>query len=163
MHPRVPILLLERRDAFCVLAEAYGFVVDQVSPDSDQRMTDMPTEPRAPTADEARLIGALARLAGLRLDDGWLERLGVREMSDGGMGSLRLDPPRADDPDRMFDGSRKGNGGRKFGAAVAEIQFTDADGVEVLATLNVDADGEPFELDVWKTDFNPLIRIPDPL
>ena len=46
---------------------------------------------------------------------------------------------------------------------MAEIQFTDTDGVEVLASLNLDQDGKPFELDVWKTDFNALIRIPDPL
>jgi len=43
---------------------------------------------------------------------------------------------------------------------VAEYQFTDADGVEVLISLNVDADGRPFELDVWKTDFSPLVRMP---
>lgn len=48
-----------------------------------------------------------------------------------------------------------------FGGQVAEYQFTDADGVEVLASLNVDQDGRPFELDMWKTDFSPLIRIPD--
>jgi len=110
-----------------------------------------PGPSRAPSADEARLIGALARLAGLRREDGWLDRLRVREMDDGGMGSLRLDPPPAG-PDE-----------RKFGAQAAEIQFTDADGVEVLASLNLDQEGKPFELDVWKTDFSPLIRIPDPL
>jgi hypothetical protein len=109
------------------------------------------TGSRRPTPDEARLIGALARLAGLRLEDGWMDGLRVRAMDDGGMGSLRFDPPRAGPDDR------------RFGAQVAEIQFADADGVEVLASLNADQDGAPYELDVWKTDFNPLIRIPDPL
>lgn len=126
-------------------------------------MTDTTPEARAPTADEARLIGALVRLAGLRLAEGWLERLRVREMSDGGMGSLRLDLPRGGDPGRSGEGHREGDGARRLGAQVAGIQFTDADGVEVLAALNVDVDGELFELDLWKTDFTPLIRIPDPL
>jgi hypothetical protein len=114
-------------------------------------MTDESTESRAPTADEARLIGALARLAGVRLADGWLDGLRVREMDDGGMGSLRFHPP------------RPGSDDRRLGAQAAEIQFTDGDGTVVLASLNLDQDGEPYELDVWKTDFSPLIRIPDPL
>ena len=38
--------------------------------------------------------------------------------------------------------------------------FTDEDGVKVIASLNVDSDGHLFELDIWKTDFSPLLRIP---
>lgn len=49
----------------------------------------------------------------------------------------------------------------KYGACstAAEVWFTDSDGVDVLASLMVDAGGVPRELDVWKVDFSPLIRI----
>jgi len=69
-------------------------------------------------------------------------------MDDGGMGSLEL---------AVFGGSPSKRG---FGRKAAEYQFIDSDGVDVLVTLNLDADGRPFELDVWKTDFNPLVHIP---
>ncbi len=49
---------------------------------------------------------------------------------------------------------------RKFGRRASECQFTDEDGVEVLASLNLDQDGNLYELDIWKTDFGKLIRIP---
>ncbi len=52
---------------------------------------------------------------------------------------------------------------RRFGSKVAELQFKDEDGVDVIASLNVDQNMIPYELDVWKTDFSPLIRIPDVL
>lgn len=42
-----------------------------------------------------------------------------------------------------------------------ETQFTDIDGVEVIASLNVDVDGVLFELDIWKTNFEKLVKIPD--
>lgn len=70
-------------------------------------------------------------------------------MNDGGMGSLYLFP----------------NGviieKRSFGKCVSTCQFTDKDGVEVIASLNVDKNGELFELDIWKTDYSPLISIPE--
>ncbi len=105
------------------------------------------TQFREPSDSERRLLALLAAQAPA-LGFGWLEGLFVSEMDDGGMGSLRLVP-------RGVSSS-----GRIFGNKVAEYQFTDSDGVEVLASLNVDQDGQPFELDVWKTDFSPLIRIP---
>lgn len=106
---------------------------------------------RDPTADEARLLRWLAARAGAPgLPARWLEGLQVEEMADGGMGSLRLIPPGSDS-------------GRRHGSSVAELQFTDADGVEVIATLNTDPQGQPLELDVWKTDFTPLLRIPQDL
>ena len=102
---------------------------------------------RDPSEPERGLLAALARLAA-DVDPGWLEGVKVRPMNDGGMGSLELVP-------RGVHGSQ-----RRFGRKVAEYQFTDADGVEVLVSLNVDTDGRPFELDVWKTDFSPLMRTP---
>ncbi|WP_421750901.1 DUF6984 family protein [Croceimicrobium sp.] len=37
----------------------------------------------------------------------------------------------------------------------------DADGVEVIATLYLDKDGSLFELDLWKTNFEPLLILPE--
>jgi hypothetical protein len=42
----------------------------------------------------------------------------------------------------------------------ASVQFADEDGLQVVATLNADESGVPLELDIWKTDFSPLRRIP---
>ena len=44
-----------------------------------------------------------------------------------------------------------------------DLPVTLADGVPVLASLNVDQNGRFLELDLWKTDFTPVIRIPDDL
>ena len=70
----------------------------------------------------------------------------VVEMNDGGMGSLRFVGP----PDR------------KFGEQLAEAEFQDDDGVKVSITINTDQHGSLFEMDVWKVDFTPLIRLPVP-
>jgi hypothetical protein len=104
---------------------------------------------REPTEAERRLIAILASKAPPSVSPGWVEGLMVATMADGGMGSLKLLP-------KGVSAS-----GRTFGAAVAEYQFADADGVLVLATLYVDREQQPFEVDVWKTDFNPLLRVPD--
>jgi hypothetical protein len=69
----------------------------------------------------------------------------VEQMDDGGMGSL------------LFV-SYKPN--RKFSDVVADFQFNDADGIPVLASLNIDEDGALFELDMFKADFSPLQRLP---
>ena len=107
------------------------------------------TQLREPTDPERRLLALLAEQAS-DLEPGWHEGLLVSEMDDGGMGSLRLIARGASISEK-----------RRFGTKVAELQFTDADGVEVLVTLNVDTDGQPLELDIWKTDFSPLIKVPD--
>jgi len=75
------------------------------------------------------------------------ERLLVTDMDDGGMGSIRF--WRAGPQER-----------RRLGGRIAELEFSDADGVTVVASLNVDTEGDLFELDIWKTDFGRLIRYP---
>jgi hypothetical protein len=67
-------------------------------------------------------------------------------MQDGGMGSIRF----------------VGSGARSFGKALVEAQYLDSDGVLVSITVNVDHQGQLFELDFWKVDFSPLIRYPKP-
>jgi len=88
------------------------------------------------------------RAKGLNLEADWQDELLVESMNDGGMGSLKLIPPNA-------------SSFRKFGGVVSNLEFDDADGVKVLVALNVDQNGHLFEIDMWKTDFNPLIRLPE--
>ncbi|MBI5610018.1 MAG: hypothetical protein HY902_14180 [Deltaproteobacteria bacterium] len=84
------------------------------------------------------------------LPDDWVDCLLAESMADGGMGSLRL----------KFRGrSRSG----RFREELGVCQFTDTDGIAVVATLYGNDDGLPFELDVWKVDFSPLLRVPENL
>lgn len=101
---------------------------------------------RSPTGDELRLLVALSKLANIDEPDAWARGLKVRDMNDGGMGSLEL---QATEP-------------RRPGPIVclAAVQFTDSDGVEVIASLNATDNGVPFEVDVWKTDYSALRCIP---
>lgn len=69
----------------------------------------------------------------------------VREMDDGRMGSLQF----------------VGAAHRRMGSTAGRAEFDDADGVPVSVALLLDEEGQLFELDIWKVDFSPLIRIPD--
>jgi hypothetical protein len=71
----------------------------------------------------------------------------VKDLQDGGMGSIRV-----------FSGEN----GRRFGAAVAEAEYTGDDGVLVSIVLNTDCSGRLFEVDFWKVDFSPMRRYPSP-
>jgi hypothetical protein len=101
------------------------------------------------TTKESTLLEYLVANASVRFPPDWMNGLRARPIDDGKMGSLLLIP----------------NGiliaERKFGQRVSEVRFLDVDGVSVLASLNLDDAGNLFELDIWKTDFNPLIDIPD--
>jgi uncharacterized protein DUF6984 len=70
----------------------------------------------------------------------------VEDMADGGMGSVR------------FHSAMRGT--RRFGQQIAEASFVDEDGVPVSATLNLDQNGDLFELDLWKADNSALRRYP---
>lgn len=99
------------------------------------------------TIDERRLVlTLLEKTTNVELPADWLDRAKVVQMDDGGMGSLRFLPSSSE---------------QKMGRQAAEVRFRDVDGIDVIASLNLDEAGVPFELDVWKVDFNPLIRIPD--
>lgn len=105
---------------------------------------------RSPTPSEVRLLQFLIDQSGTSFEaQNWLQDLLVTEMCDGEMGSLLL-----------FPGGRDIKG-RKFGRQISECQFTDEDGIEVVASLNLDQFGHVYELDIWKTNFEKLIRIPD--
>ncbi len=106
---------------------------------------------RKPSILEQQLIELLINKSSMNIRCNWKESLWVKPMKDGEMGSLLLFP----------NGKIEEN--RLFGKCVSEHQFTDKDGVEVIAALNIDNEGELFEIDIWKTDFSPLISLPKEL
>lgn len=73
-----------------------------------------------------------------------LERALVRDMDDGGMGSLE------------FAGDEQ----RALGRCLVEAEYVDCDGVVVSIVLNADSSGGLYELDMWKVDFVPLREYP---
>lgn len=104
---------------------------------------------RKPTSEELMLLHFLIRKAeGCEVAENWPSTLTVADMNDEGMGSLQLYP------DGLVVGSRT------VGRRASECQFSDDDGIEVIASLNIDNAGRPYELDIWKTNFEKLKRIP---
>jgi len=107
---------------------------------------------RVPSSGELALITTLMHQGSVddkRADP--LADLRVKPMCDGGMGSLLLLPHGCSESERAF------------GEVIASCEFIDTDGVPVSVTLNLDQQGQLFELDVWKADFSPLHAWPDPL
>lgn len=103
---------------------------------------------RKPTLREERLLKRLIETASRTILPPWKDELWVSPMDDGEMGGLYLFP------------NGQAHNGRVFGEQVSELQFVDQDGVTVIVSLNVDTQVDLFELDIWKTDFNPLISFP---
>lgn len=104
---------------------------------------------RKPTIQEEQLLERLVKQSSYPIPIDWRDGITVCSMNDGGMGSLLLFP------------KGKFMQNRFFGQQVSELQFIDADGVEVMVSLIIDKQGNMFELDIWKTNFERLIRIPD--
>lgn len=104
---------------------------------------------RKPTAKEVRLLEILVKNASISFSHNWKENLLVRPMDDGEMGSLYLFP------------NGKVIESRTLGKQISDFQFTDLDGIEVIVSLNIDSDGNLYELDIWKTDFSKLINLPN--
>lgn len=104
---------------------------------------------RTPTIQEERLLELLVKKSSIAIPENWKDGLLVRPMDDGEMGSLYLFPQ-----GKVIEG-------RVLGEQISDFQFTDLDGVEVIASLNVDNNGNLFELDIWKTDFGKLLKFPD--
>ena len=92
--------------------------------------------------DEIPLLRRLLALGGRQERT---DHLLIEPLADGGMGSFRIGEFAAV---------------RELGYSVAEVHFSDADGILVTAVLNVDTQDQLFEVDVWKVDFSPLQRWP---
>ena len=104
---------------------------------------------REPTRIEDSLIRLLIEKANrdygmeIHLDDYF-----VQPMEDGGMGSLTIIPCQLINVIKRHDGPM-----------VAEIHSFDKDQVEVIISLFLDINDMPYELDIWKVDFSPLISL----
>lgn len=101
---------------------------------------------------EKAMLEYLINQASLQLPDEWYLNLLVQQMEDGGMGSFLI-----------FQDASDIGAKRKFGKQVSEFEFVDDDGVLVLVSLNVDDQNKPFEVDIWKTDYNPVLNIKIPV
>lgn len=106
---------------------------------------------RRPSPQEERLLEILINKASKAIPSDWKANLLVQTMEDGGMGSLYLFPYEVINNDRLL------------GERISEYQYIDEDGVNVIVSLNTDRQGYLLELDIWKTDFSPLIRMPQAL
>ncbi len=100
------------------------------------------------SGDEANLLKALIKKAKISIAEDLYDKIKVKTMDDSGMGSLLLFP----------DGTEVE--GRRFGYRASEIQFEDSDGVPVLVSLNIDSNDKLFEIDSWKMNYQPLLKIP---
>ena len=105
---------------------------------------------RKPTHKELNLICFLAKKGNRNVDEE-LNKIMVAPMNDGGMGSLVI----------FYDENDNEMADRHFGKQLSECTFMDKDGTQVIASLNLDEDGNLYELDIWKTDFSALIDLPE--
>lgn len=96
------------------------------------------------------ITGLFVRLDMSPISFGLSRQLKVEELADGGMGSVRFIHPES--PDEQ----------RSLGQPVVEGEFQDTDGVVVSMAINVDKRNQLYEMDLWKVDFSPLRRYPDP-
>ena len=105
------------------------------------------------TKEETVIVSFLLRAA--KKDDfyisNFISETQCSDMKDGGMGSLHFMPR----------GQMVANDDREFDYEMRPCHFMDEDGVLVCVALYADSVGLPFELDVWKVNFSPLIRMPN--
>lgn len=96
---------------------------------------------------EAALIRALlAKIYPAETLESLLKSSRVAEMQDGGMGSIRF----------------LASSSRTFGRKLVEAKYLDSDGVLVVVAVDADKQGQLLDLDIWKVDFSPLKRYPNP-
>ncbi len=91
--------------------------------------------------DEKRLLSFLLAKANIYKTKNWLDSLIVIPFEDGGMGGYYI-----------IESS--------YTSIASDIVFKDKDGIVVLATLYVNTENEPCEVDVWKMNYTPLEQIP---
>ena len=99
---------------------------------------------RVLSEDEKRLLSGLLKKANINKPDSWMDSLLIMPMDDGGMGSYYISD-------------------ESYTQIASDILFKDEDSVEVLATLYVNSNGEPCEVDMWKMNYSRVKRIPSNL
>ena len=116
---------------------------------SDVSPSNKPTKVRPLRAAEREVVKRMMRGRSIKAEiEATLSSGLVEDMHDGDMGSIRFVAP--------------GSQSRRFAEAIAEAEYTDEDGVLVSIALNLDTEGDLYELDLWKVDFSPLKRHPKP-
>lgn len=103
-------------------------------------------ETRIASEKELEILTALVANAEGKIANHWQDGLQVAYMDAAHTGGLYLYPSGIDTLERAH------------GADISEVVFEDADGVEVVATLSVDTDGNFLELDIWKWDMSSLVE-----
>ncbi|HFG0578844.1 hypothetical protein LIS90_13615 [Flavobacterium psychrophilum] len=101
------------------------------------------------TLKEELLIDFLIKKSNVNNITNWKNKIVATPMADGGMGSLKLYSTDNDKEDRLY------------GSTISEYQYKDIDGIDVIASLNLDKNNNLFELDIWKVDFSELLSLPD--
>ena len=105
------------------------------------------SEGRPLRAEEKALLSALlSQCSGFHAHQDGLALARVKDMSDGGMGSIAFIT----------------HDEKSLSATVAEAEYIDIDEVPVSIVVNLDNYGRLFELDIWKADFSSLKRYPTP-
>ncbi|QOT79041.1 DUF6984 family protein [Cupriavidus basilensis] len=101
------------------------------------------------SAAEFNLLGFLGKLGQVEGRGDFLMKtpLEVQPMEDGGMGSFRICLPNQCEK----------NGHETM---VASAQALDKDGTLVFATLFVDSQHRPIEVDIWKVDYSQMLEMP---
>lgn len=102
------------------------------------------SQSRIPSLEEKAIISFLLEKASLPIS--YLDEMDVTPMEDGGMGSLKLNTPYSSSISR-----------RNIFIA-SDLYFKDEDGTIVAISLYV-SNGIPYELDVLKMDYSPLISL----
>ncbi len=100
---------------------------------------------------EIVILNYLIANSSIQLPKEFNDNFFVQKMNDGGMGSFSIFP---DVTDILIS--------RKFGKQISEFEFIDDDGVTVIISLSVDEKNKPFEIDIWKTDYTPVINLKIP-
>lgn len=98
---------------------------------------------RHPDKDIVEVVSALAEATSLKIDLDMFANSFIEDMNDGSMGSFRV----------------IGNS-KSMGRPAAECMYEDEDGQSVLISLYLDDEFNVKEVDFWKYDFSPLIRMP---
>ena len=70
----------------------------------------------------------------------------VYDLDDGGMGTIKL----------------TNNKNSIFGKELLVVNYIDSDNTTVIIALTIDKEGDLFELDFWKVNFEKLLRYPKP-
>jgi hypothetical protein len=150
-YPSSVEIVLSVDDWDTILTTAKEFLPKAVKEGDDLEERDKLWElsRRKPTQQEIKLIEFLAAKGSINLPFQWEDKLIVVPLEDGNMVSLSLFPMDLADRQQVYPA--------KF---VSDYQFIDEDGVEVIISLYLDPMGNLYELNICKTDFSPLIKMP---